>query len=471
MGPTLPGSGTVPEPGGNGRLPAGVYLSVALRIGLLVAVLCVPVPARAFMLMHHDLTSLAFESDAVVRAERLGPLGDGSRFRVTEVFAGSLRAGQEVAAGTGIYDVSGSFSGIALSPEPEVFLFLTRRDGGWYVTPSGLRVVDGGDVYRFEQWSNPGPYTAVPQGPDPDDVLEPWSPYPAVGVASFVPMVRRAVRRGSEARAALAISDPSRRLAALLAVLPPPSAERLTSERGMGFYQDLLADEAARVLAEVGDVDGVLEVWARSTGWMRRSGHLLDPPQLLPKALDGSVPEHRRVAALERLFEGELPTEAQARRVLSLLTDPSPDVRALAIASLDRVARTQSTVSGWSARQARIRGHVRTAVRRAWRTETDAGARVAMVEAARVWRFALRRGDPVAITLERHGGRLRWRWASRPPRDDPRVEVTVDGCAPAHPTGWHGQGTGGGALTPGCSAPWTAVLRVDGHEVDRRTVR
>ena len=138
----------------------------------LLALLCLLTAgdARAAMMAHYDLAGLALESDAIVVATRTPAADRTSTYHVTRAIRGPIAAGTDLVLDDGLYATEGH------AIDPEVVVFLHRADaGGWYITSSGLRVVDGGQVFRFEQWDNPGGFTMVPQGHDPSDQ---WRAHP-----------------------------------------------------------------------------------------------------------------------------------------------------------------------------------------------------------------------------------------------------------------------------------------------------
>lgn len=137
--------------------------TTAAALGLAIASLAIAWPARAAMMAHHDLASLALEADAIVRAERTGGPDDAATYRVVRVLAGGgVRAGETITIAQSVYfvDARATFAPPLAGPvEPSAFLFLRAgRDPSqpaWSLVGSGLRLVAGGRAYRFEQRSNP----------------------------------------------------------------------------------------------------------------------------------------------------------------------------------------------------------------------------------------------------------------------------------------------------------------------------
>ena len=136
----------------------------------LIAFLSITAPAHAKKMEHHDLSSLVMLSKHVVLAQR-DFWTNGSRsfgYTVTNVYKGSLLSGQRLYVSHSSYDLAGTFGKV---PDRKAVLFLREgKDGRLTPVASGIRVLFGGMVYRFEQSENPGPYIPVPQGRDPADV-------------------------------------------------------------------------------------------------------------------------------------------------------------------------------------------------------------------------------------------------------------------------------------------------------------
>ena len=449
-----------------------------IRVGALLLALTFSTSAHAAMMHHHDLASLAFLSDAVIKVERQGAFDRVTRVRITEVYRGSLRAGTNMDLPTSIYRLSGSLGGPSIDPGRTMIVFLTQRNGAWTITPSGLRVLDPhGHVQRFVQISNPGPYGVTPQGPDPHDVRDESRRFPPVDLATFEGMLRRAIRRADDVKAALELTDLGARRAAVLRLLPAPRSYFFASNP-IFFYNDALADKAARVLGDAGDVRGTLEVWSRMYGdrvWSRSvlSNHTTE---LLAIGTNPSEPEHLRATALRTVFDaGELPTEPQARSILELLDDGSPEVRAAALAGLDYPGRVQSSDPGWPATQRRIRRLVSEALHGHWGREGSPAVRVQMLLSRETWRVRPRRVGRFAFATRREGDVLTHRWARRDNGPGVRVEVssgtTVCASNPDRVSAWHSGTSGGGNIVPvACPRPWTVVARDADREVARITV-
>lgn len=434
--------------------------------------------ADAAMMHHHDLASLAFMSDAVIRVERIGAFDRVTRVRITEVYTGSLRVGTNMDLPTSLYRLERSLGGPSITPGPTMIVFLKRRSGAWTITPSGLRVVDAhGHLQRFVQISNPGPYGVTPQGPDPHDVQDDFQRFAPVDLSAFDGMLRRAIRRASQMKAALEISDPSRRRSAVLRLLPSPRPH-LFAPNPLFFYNDALADAAARILGEAGDVRGTLDVWSRMHGDRMTSRGVLreHASELLALATDSSVPDPLRATALRTIFEfGNLPTEAEARSVLVLLDDASAEVRAAALAALDQPGRVQSSDPSWPRTQRAIRRMVQDALHGHWGRESEPAVRVQMLQSREIWRVRPRRVGSFAFAARRDGEVLRYVWARRD--NGPGIQLEVSSGATVCTSdddrvgAWHSGTAGGGRIVPtSCARPWTVVARDEAREVARITV-
>lgn len=426
---------------------------VLTTLALLTAL---PAPASAAMMRHHDLASLAYQSEAVVVAERSGT-GDSHHYRVLRSLHGPLARGQRLTLADGHFITSPRGRGI-FSPPPEgalgdrVVVFLTRYEGRWRIVADGLRVTYGGRVYRFEQHMNPGPYVPVPQGRDPDDVRTGASG-PPVDLDGLVRMTERAIRRAGAARRAIAGADRAR----IRALVPPHEAPVIRRwAPTLGFYTDAIARAALHRLAELGDVDGALTVLARTVGFaspheLRR----LDPAAIRARAADASAPPEIRLAAVRWIFRPH-PSREAATVAIGLLDDPAPRVRAVAAEALRDLAGTSGT--DWPRRPAFVRGPLRQSLRRRWRDETDPLVRYALASLARAWEIRLRR-PAWGFGFVRDGDTLRYGFASTDDRIDlDSVTVTAEAgderreCQVEMRGGWSTIGERGGRARFQCPA-------------------
>jgi len=413
----------------------------------LVAVLLLTAPqgAGAAMMVHYDLTSLALVSDAVVLARRGAvrrpePYVRIHTYTITRRLDGPLRPGQSIDISDGIYVISGdrSIYRVPEGLEDEVLLFLQRRTDEtsgrttWNITPSGMRVLYGDRVYRFEQLMNPGPFGPVPQGRDPDDVHGDQTAGGPISMAELISAVQRAITRATEVEVAAALRDPLERRRRLVALLPPrrPRVDPTEGE-SFSFYQDLVARRAVEVLAEAGDVDGVLEVCSRTVGFRR---HLPDGIRdvLLAKATEISLAPHLRIEALLLLWRMRVPANVKSvRTVTDLMTDPDTSVRAAAAKSLERTGRVHTTAKGWKRRRLQIRAHLAEALAEAWKREPTEVVRYSILSTARVWEVhtGLRtpaKRDPWVFVARRAGPHVAYAYESLGHQPFPLGVVTVE---------------------------------------------
>src|SRR5262249_6691439 len=124
--------------------------------GALVLLLAfgVPLSAHAMLLPVHDLASLVWQSDAIVRARLLSSrktenLIDFCTYRVEKVYSGSLSPGDVIEVPDD-YQRAPAWGWEDKSPHPasdEVIAFLVKadkRDWKWNIVESGLRIsIDG----------------------------------------------------------------------------------------------------------------------------------------------------------------------------------------------------------------------------------------------------------------------------------------------------------------------------------------
>jgi hypothetical protein len=335
--------------------------------------------ASAAAMHHTDLASLWFLAPVVVEAEEVSHQFEGAEwnetttYRVTRTWKGDLEPDARIEVFDDTYrleleptwdDADPAGPRRVAAPERDttrVYLFLepaparlieegrSTREGLWQKVPSGMRIVAGGGVYRFEQWNNPGAYQPVPQGEDPDDALVGTleaNPQP-IDPATFEGQLQRAKARAELCATALALENVPLRNTTLLALLPArrtfPPRER---PRPGGFPADLLSRRLREEIARSGDVDAYLEAMGRDVveAWGSFDDRTFVEPdrvgrseELLAAALDAGRALHQRDAALRVLgnnVNGSLDEEAQRswlERVGVLLGDPSPWIRAAAV--------------------------------------------------------------------------------------------------------------------------------------------
>lgn len=317
----------------------------ALRMLIVLAVLCAAPFADAAMLSHLDLRSLFLSSEQVFEGKRISErtLASGGRattFEVVRSYKGSAKKGERIEVnGPSAYAFAGMGEASARQAVPEVLvLFVTKApappgDPPWHITLSGVRMVQAGKAFRFEQHSNPGPYVPVPHRRDPFDLLG----LPGAGDQLTAAQLHDNLEEGRDAahavERALLISDADKARAALVASIGPPIEARAHASvaADAGFFRDIAATRILRRLAQLDDLDGVLEAWSRL--WIGEPRVSWPEPmsaeRFLAAAEDPARATRRRVAALRIL--GGMPaahTEEVATRVVKLLGDTAPIVRA-----------------------------------------------------------------------------------------------------------------------------------------------
>ncbi len=351
----------------------------AVRSLILLLNISWALPAAAAPMQHHDLASLWFLAEHVITAEevsqqhRIEEWNTTTTYRVGRVLKGDLQPGVEVevyddAYSTEIppqYDFSDPAAPLQVPApplEPTVYLFLeeaavrlisegvTDGEGLYQKVPSGIRVVAGGGVYRVEQWSNPGAYRPVPQGPDPEEMLGYLLPSEVrpMSVEAFEVELREAAHRAEKCAMALAIPDPAERNSTLLQLLPPqrrfPRSTRVP--RG-GFASDALSVRMQQAVGESGDLDAYLEAMGRdveASMWAFDGRSFLEPARevrglwLLEAAEDRTRPSHQRDAALQVIAENRFALSGMGvegiDRLAALLDEPNPWVRAAAVRAM-----------------------------------------------------------------------------------------------------------------------------------------
>lgn len=352
---------------------------IAVRSLLLLLCISWALPTAAAPMQHHDLASLWFLAEYVVTAEqvsqqhRIEEWNTTTTYRVDRVLKGDIQAGAEVEVYDDAYsleippqydysDPAAPVQVPASELEPMVYLFLedapprliaegvTDGEGLHQKVPSGLRVVAGGGVYRMEQWSNPGAYRPVPQGPDPEEMLGYLLPseVQALSVEAFEVELREAAHRAQKCAMALSIPDPGERNATLLQLLSPPRQfPRSTRVPQGGFASDALSVKIQHAVGESGDLDAYLEAMGRdveASMWAFDGRSFLEPARevrglwLIEAAEDRSRPSHQRDAALQVIAQNsfalsELGAEG-IDRLAALLEEPNPWVRAAAVRAL-----------------------------------------------------------------------------------------------------------------------------------------
>ena len=386
-------------------------------LGLVLVSLTLAGEASAAMMQHHDLASLAFVSQAVVRARRAprrDPQTELRDYRVIEVLHGDGLVPGEVVAVYDAHYVVEPIGGVEPVVDEEVILFLQRGTPPgprWSITPSGLRLSIARGIHRFEQTSNPGPYGTVPQGEDPEDVRRLPGKRGPLSMESFMVELDQALVVAERARRLLPAAPSPERDEGLLGLVGPPvdHPRMLDPNRTSVFYGDLVTDAILETLAR-DDLDAFLEACARLTRPLPRLfGSPIHAAALLDRAEDIRVPLHRRVTAMRLATAFTTRRElADRAAIAAFFDDPEPTLRAAAFG-------LESEVGGDL--EAKLRSH--------WATERDPGVRYAMWNAARRWGLALPSEGPV-VAAERQGNEVVVGFAWSGDRPEVSHQLVVD---------------------------------------------
>jgi hypothetical protein len=357
-------------------------MRVLLWLVMVCALASIPGRADAAMMAHYDLAGLIAQSDAVVLAERgeLLPNDKGvplRRYKIVRVLRGAS-PGDHVDVWDGAYVTAGH------TLDPRAVLFLARRDGNEEITLSGLRVIEGGKVFRFEQPRNPGLYEMVPQGEDPVDHWRAGTSQ--LDLAALEAAIVQAGARVDLIGAVRANRDLASRRAMALALVP--TASDVTAR---GFYDDVVTHRLEAVLVAAGDLPGALMLDQRdhTAHDMRRGfGELaallaLADPGPHPEMPRSPADDALRATALEvAAAKAELATPATERAAITLLGDPDPRVRAAAV-RLAALAFGQDTSDRAEQKQvAQAQRDARAALAARYTSETDPRVVFALIEVA-----------------------------------------------------------------------------------------
>jgi len=371
-----------------------------MRWFFVLLVVLAPGRADAAMMVHYDLAGLVLQSDAVVVADRVGPVPVAAgatpltRYRVVRTLRGTLAQGVEVDVYDQIFNTRGH------TIDARVVVFLESSRGTRQIVPSGLRVVEAGKVFRFEQHDNPGPYVMVPQNKDPQDN---WGAGGAqLDLAGLELAIAGAAKRVDALAAARSEQDPAKRRAAVLALFTAGAKASSSS----GFYLDQLAHDARSMLASLGDLEGALLVELRDRSAAGLHGDYASLADLLAIARDAARGVELRASAITvAARHNQLYRDGAAIRALIALTgDPSPRVRAAAV---EAAARPAHVTTGDPAEQRKLNALVaeaRTAIAKRYELERDPAVLFAILAAFdRSFRKPVpaRAGEPAAIARAR----------------------------------------------------------------------
>ncbi|MCB9565932.1 MAG: hypothetical protein H6710_01685 [Myxococcales bacterium] len=337
-------------------------------VALVVIILAPARPAAAASLPHYDLRSLALQSDAIVRVRIVDEPDDPSApitHQIVTSYLGELEVGAELRLPhAGYSSRTGSFGEGKRAFDDDAVLFLQRAaegdPSGWRLTESGLRRCAEGLVYRYQQANNPGPYVSVPQGHDPFDVYGDPRGDPGLSMEEFEVEVLAAIAGAVAIRADLErIDDPAARARLLDRIGPAFGDDR---DEPTMLVMLAIDDQASLTIIEglwrAGHREDALAGVDRLRFPLGYHGLALDadPSWLLDVAGDPQEPMPLRRGAL-LLLEHDLDAlapPAALERLLALLADPDPEIRALA-AGIDAAEDTKDP--RWRAALiARIRG-------------------------------------------------------------------------------------------------------------------
>ncbi len=335
------------------------------RVLLVLAVVLATRRADAMMMEHYDLAGLVLRSESIAIVDRVAP----GRFHVVARLRGSIATGIELALDDSLYD-------FPAGTEPRMYAFLAKHGIGYELVPSGLRIVVGGKIDRYEQWNNPGGWTAVPQGQDPRDQ---WQQTAQLGRADLAFAIGDAVRRVALLPVVRAERDLFKRRTAALALLAPRG-----DATASGFYVDALAAEVRDLLVAGGDLEGALLADQRDHGEPDLRPDFATATALVAYAGEPSHPSELRVHALAAVARRPMQVVTNpplAEPVIALLADPDPAVRAAAVP----VAGLVASIGGDPDSPATVanRETAKTALANRYQVETDPDALYALVQGER----------------------------------------------------------------------------------------
>ncbi len=475
---------------------------LALALVLFAAGLLVPMRARAAMMPHYDMVSLALEADAIVRGRvvserRQDPWTTFKKIEIIRAYKGPLRVGDHIELSYDLYSMRPPFEGAGAAdagrPElgPDIVFFLeTGRhgrafmvggppvwqphgrlagDGGnmdptsiaWSIVPSGMRTFLGGKAQRFVQWGNPGGYGPLPQEAEDGD------PQRGLDLRGLERAMEQAMTRSSAIEAALEAPDSPARRDRLVELATT------AGDREGAFYDNRAGTHIVETLAQQVDLPRTLLAVSRAAGAsVHRAASPFAATALFDAAADTKSPLPVRLAAIELLRAqwSELRNEKDAeRRIIALMGDAVPEIRA---AMLDVYPTEKATTA------------MRAAIVRRFQAEPEEGVRIALFHAARSREMLaeLPRGKGPMITARRTRDRVTIAWADLDDRanwmvaDSSRITVTVAGektTLPLFgPETSYSNGASGDLRTrqvrPGFAAGGTVALRLDLEEVNTK---
>ncbi len=268
---------------------------------------------------HTDLASTCLGSKYIVIAKRLktrklANWAKARSYEVLESLQGDFKRGQKIEVFWNNGYRLQTFWSKPLEVDDTVVLFIKdwpnpQKNLKWLPkdTPkfslSGLRVLSKGRVYRFEQFSNPGPMGPVPQGRDPYDVRQTAKKREHVDLPTFRNDLIRAIQQIKKYKKGWNIKDPLKRRNTIVKLFgdPLPPASDWDRNKIPHAYADHLAKDAIRKFNDLDDTVGAVEIYLRRGMWLGFFGHGLSLKYLWPVISDKSKSVALRVAALDFL--------------------------------------------------------------------------------------------------------------------------------------------------------------------------
>ncbi len=384
----------------------------ALCLGLVVLLCCAVTAlcgskALAANMSHHDLSSLAYASDAVVRARAVAGLRDvdEQEFVVVHSYRGNLKPGQRFKARMFAVSFASTWGGPPVKPADDVVMFLEHNENhGWLVLGSGLRMFVDDKAYRFVQLNNPGPYEPVGQGLDPYDIYDDPRGKQVLSRKEFLQLLPQPVTRANQFVDALSAADSPAAREHLLTFMGPALGDDndtpVTKTDSYGF-EDLIAMRVLEELHNRGDMPRFLEALSRQRGgviyWHLRLN--VSAQKMVEAAADHTRPLHHRLAALTYLREEAFASRKVYPELIALLADQNPAIRAAAIAAGPR----DKNFPAW-----------RDALVKFAAVEQHPAVRFELIAAARYGRFIKQLQlpeDTLAVRARRRGRRIELAWA------------------------------------------------------------
>ncbi len=359
------------------------------RLVLVLAVVLASRGAGAAMMEHYDLAGLVLRSESIAIVDRIAP----GRYHVVARLRGSIATGIELALEDSLYD-------FPIGTDTRMYAFLAKRGIGYELVPSGLRIVVGGKVDRYEQRNNPGGWSAVAQGEDPRDEWQ--GSDAAITPATLTFAIGDAVRRVALLPLVRAERDQVKRRAAALALLAPRGDARSTE-----FYVDALAAEVRDLLVAGGDLEGALLADQRDHGETNLRPDFATVKALVGYASDPSHPSELRAHALAAAIRSPMQVindPQVAEQVIALLAEPDPAVRAAAVPVAGLVATTAGDPD--SPATTSNREAAKTALASRYRVETEPDVLYALANSSALDPAPAKAAPPAVARVGVRNGKL-----------------------------------------------------------------